>query len=176
MLFQKHKKAFLAWSLLSLLCTQQVAGRVYMSVEYAVEIESAMNATEVSIAGLIQEDTGIETTVRIHDEAQVNHLFSLGYGAPFIATEVLDGDTAYFSVQHDPVQTTNYTHILKTPIHPDSKSGQQVSLEKWFPDFCFDHKAITVNDFIVPCMIRFPFEATITVSHHSMPSPPPEFA
>jgi hypothetical protein len=176
MLFQLHKKPFLAWSLLSLLFTQQVAGRVYMSVEYAVEIESAMNDTEASIADMIHEDTGIETTVRIHDEAQVNHLFTLGYGAPFISTEVVDGDTAYFSVQHDPVQTTNYTQVLKMPEHPDNKSGQQVSLEKWFPDFCFDHIDLSVKHNIVPCIIRFPFEATFTVSHLSMPSPPPECA
>lgn len=176
MLFQLHKKAFLAWSLLLLLFTQQVAGRVYMSVEYAVEFEASMTVNEASIAGLIHEDTGIETSVRIHDDEQVNHLFSLGYGAPFIATEVVDGDTAYFSVQHDPVQTTNYTHILKIPDHPDSKSGQQVSLEKWFPDFCFDHLDLSTMKYSVPCMIRFPFESTITVSHLSMPSPPPECA
>lgn len=174
--FYQYKKPLLAWSLLLLLFTQQVVGRAYWTVVSTVEMDAKMNDTETRIADIIHEDIGFESIVRVHDEEQIDHLLSMGYGTPFLAAEIVNGDTAYFSVQQEEFETTQFTHLDKAPQQQDTPTNHQVSIEKWFPDFCFEHTTISIKGIDLSCIILFPFEINNTDSQHSIPSPPPEFA
>ncbi len=168
-------RAFLAWALLLLFTIQQVAGRMYVSIALTYESEGTMSTAEAALAEKLSQETGIESAIAIHEATALNHLFSLGYGTPFIAFESDGGDTTFYTLKKDLIETGTWMHTTRMPAAGDHPLHPVSAIEKWFPDFCFESSFYDPHFPKNACIIPSPMRNMKTADSHSMLTPPPEF-
>jgi hypothetical protein len=170
----RRKERIFAWALLLLLCVQRILGLVSNELVYSIEVMSDMNDVESLIAERLERETGTDVEVRVRDREEVESLQILGYSAPFVFSEEVDGDLWYYTIENKLPQLIEYTYKetrSSAPANlPDSnRLSKEEVLTKFF---CWEsvftvHHPTTVNisGSTVPQLLDDPFL--------SIPSPPP---
>jgi hypothetical protein len=161
-----------AWLLLFTIVFQQMVGKVYVQIIYSVEIESKMTEKETQIAEALKERSGIDAHVTSNSE---DHLMQrMGYGAPFIFSEEINGETYCFTVEREPVMVTHHVEITPPLENNERFPTSRILLAKMFSDFCFDDS----NLFFVTsppayAVVVFAISDMIMNFHPPVPAPPP---
>ncbi|MCB0629275.1 MAG: hypothetical protein R2824_26290 [Saprospiraceae bacterium] len=106
----ERKGRIFAWVLLLILCLQRVLGLVSSELVYTVEVISGMSDIETTIAQKLQQETGTEVQIKIRDRNEVENLQILGYSAPFVFSEDVDGTIWYYTVENKPSDVIRYTY------------------------------------------------------------------
>lgn len=162
-----------AWALILLLLMQWVGGRIYINVVYAVEVNSEMDEKEQAISEKMKTETGIAARVEIRDEAQLEALHKLGYGAPYIFTAEENGETSYFTVDQSSVQLIQHQYQVRDQQDQDERSAQKDRLDRLFSDFCFDEPNCLFHKDLIFHKKVFRVAHLNDISNISNPSPPP---
>ncbi len=135
-----------------------------------------MDDQEKAIADKMKAEIGITARVEIRDEAQMEALHKLGYGAPYIFTAEENGETSYFTVDQASVELIQYQYQVRDQQDQEDRSARKDRLDRLFSDFCFDvpHVSLTKDIFFHKKIFR---TAHLNdVSNISTPAPPPRQA
>ena len=110
----------LAWLLLLIVCSQHLAGRLYVGRVYSVEIAARMTPNEHAVATMLKAKTGIDIQVTLLGENQPHHISRTGYTAPVVISEEIDGTTYFYAIGHKPEKTAYFTYPANTQQAADT--------------------------------------------------------
>ena len=130
-----------AWFLLSLSLAQWVGGHLCFEVRYLVEIQRQMNASEAALAVAVEQETGIESSVRVLEEAEVTPRGNF-YG-DFVFSQATEEETIFYVVEDQSDLTT--VKSVSTPSgqdHPSNDNNQANLLKGLFKDFMIPESAL----------------------------------
>jgi len=152
-----------AWFLLSLSLAQWVGGHLCFEVSYFTEIQRQMNAAEKALAQAVEQETGIESAVRVLDEAEVTPRGNF-YG-DFVFAKATEEETVFYVVEdHSDLMEVK---AVSTPAedHPSNNSDQANLLKGLFKEFMIPESALplapagrqtdSVFQFAAPCSFAF---------------------
>ena len=153
-----------AWFLLSLSVAQWVGGHLCFEVSYFIEIQRQMSASEKALAAIVAQETGIESAVRVLEEAEVVPRGNF-YG-DFIFSKETEKEKIFYVVE-DQSDLVNYKVVANTPKQedPDSNSNQTTLLKGLFKEFMMPESELPlapdarhsepVFHFTAPCSFAF---------------------
>lgn len=132
-----------AWFLLSLSLAQWVGGHLCFEVRYLVEIQRQMNAAEAALAATVEQKTGIESAVRVLEEAEVTPRGNF-YG-DFVFSQATEEETIFYVVEDQSDLTTVKTVATPSGQDQPSNDNHQANLLKGlFKDFMIPESAFSL--------------------------------
>lgn len=96
-----------------------------------------MNQLEEQIARELKAKSGIETRVKVLTEGQTQALQQLGYAAPFVFSEEVDGQTLSFTLEQERIYVLEHPGPAADESTPGPLPASRTLLAKVFPDFYF---------------------------------------
>lgn len=145
---------------------------------YVAEIDIRMNDKEEAIAEKARAETGLEIQVNIHDDGQIRSLQGLGYSAPFIFSEEIDGEAYHYTLRDSQAQGVRYTINTTTdqddPLMPPLAA--KTLKDRLFSDFYFFGAGFLAPDITGFNPLKTGFLPSWKEAFPSIPSPPPELA
>lgn len=164
----------LAWFLLLTVCFQQLAGRLYVSRVYSVEIEERMSPHEEAVATMLKAKTGIDIQVTLLGDDQPHYLSRTGYTAPVIFSKNINGITYCYAIGHKPAQTAQFTYPMHTQQAANGIPAGESLLVQLFSDFCFDAPGLLITPLLVTRQTAtFLSQQAMPGGEHAVPYPPP---
>jgi len=152
-----------AWFLLSLSLAQWVGGHLCFEVSYFVEIQREMNAAEAALAAAVTQKTGVESAVRVLEEAEVTPRGNF-YG-DFVFAQATEEETIFYVVENESDLTTVKAVAAPGKDQPTSDTNQANLLKGLFKDFMIPESALplapasrqadSVFQFAAPCSLAF---------------------
>ncbi|NUN99121.1 MAG: hypothetical protein HUU01_00760 [Saprospiraceae bacterium] len=129
-----------AWFLLSLSLAQWVGGHLCIEVRYFVEIQRQMSAAEKALAQVVEQETGIESAVRVLDETEITPRGNF-YG-DFVFTQASEKETVFYVVEDQSDLTTLKSVSEPQDDHPASNSDKANLLKGLFKEFMIPESAL----------------------------------
>jgi hypothetical protein len=164
----------LAWLLLLIVCSQHLAGRLYVGRVYSVEIAARMTPNEHAVATMLKAKTGIDIQVTLLGENQPHHISRTGYTAPVVISEEIDGTTYFYAIGHKPEKTAYFTYPANTQQAAKGIPGEASLLVQLFSDYCFDTPGFLITP---PPVTRhtatFLSQLAMPGGEPAVPHPPP---
>ena len=152
-----------AWFLLSLSLAQWVGGHLCFEVRYFVEVQRQMNEAEKALAAAVTHETGVESAVRVLDEADVTPRGNF-YG-DFVFSKATEEETIFYVVEDQSELTTLKAVSTQQQDQPTSDTDQANLLKGLFKDFMIPESALplapasrqadSVFQFAAPCSFAF---------------------
>ncbi|MCB0634863.1 MAG: hypothetical protein R2824_12800 [Saprospiraceae bacterium] len=110
-----RKRQCLAVLLLLVLCSHRIVGLLSTDLVYLMEVNAAMDDREQAIADRIRTDSEVEVHVELQSDEQMEWLQTLGYSAPSIFSEDVDGETVYYTIDDPMAKAVEYEHFDTEP-------------------------------------------------------------
>lgn len=163
-----------SWLLLLTISIQWIGGVIYVKLSHSVLIERVMDDQESRIAEQLSLDYGIETQVKILDEAEQLVSLSAGYGAPFLFS-VSDADsTYYFTLDENVRELVQLEYIVNGQEKQQDADQALLSLHKLFSPFIINRaEPAKPVGWFRKSSGNFLYNPLKDLFHPSIPAPPP---
>lgn len=131
-------KYFWTWLLLLTVSLQWIGGLVYVRLSYVTLVEQAMDEGEARLAARLSVEYDMETQVNILDEAERQSLVRLGYGAPFIFSESIDGRRDHFTLESSGLKVSHSDYLINGPEKQRESEKALLNLDHHFSPYIVD--------------------------------------
>lgn len=123
-----------AWFLLLLSVAQWVGGHLCFEVTYWMEAQRLMSAEEKALAEMVQQKTGVESTVRVLAEGELMPRGNF-YG-DFVFSKTTKTGMVFYTVENE-TASVSYTFVSKIPEKENPATGTNPikALKGLFKDF-----------------------------------------
>ncbi|PHN07864.1 hypothetical protein [Flavilitoribacter nigricans] len=163
-----------AWLLLLAVSIQWIGGVIYVKLTHSSLIELEMDDSETVLAEQLSTDYGIETQIKILDEAEQMANLSAGYGAPFLFSTSDEENAEYYTVDENGLETVHSEYLVNGPEQQQDAENALLSLQKLFSPYI-----INAAELVQPAEIvrfstgNFLYNPLEDLYNPSIPTPPP---
>lgn len=163
-----------SWLFMLIVSVQWIGGVIYVKLSHSALIEQDMDDAEVSLADHLAQEYGIESTIKILDEADQEALLSAGYGTPFIFS-LSDGDSRdYFTLEQNTVELIHAEYLINGPEQQRDASKALLSLNKLFSP-CIINRAKWPVTISRRESGNFAYNPMRDLYFRTIPTPPPTY-